>query len=372
MHAVTRGWLHRHLAGAVEAGGTGPGQRGRQREEILGHERQRDDPRRAADLVRRHDQKCAAPDGEHRAWPAVHRHLREAEQRLEDASRHADVPGTDDEALEAQRRGSLLVGRRRRRGDLDQHARARGRVQEADLAGQPCARHAIEHRHAAPGELRQRGADIVCLEAQVVQALATPGQEATDGCVRPQRLQQLELALSGGQQRGPHALVGDLGLAHEWQPEDATIERVRLFQVLHHDPDVMNPPHHLGILLDGGPTWPPNPPTLVAPRRSRRAPHYPAPPWGAPSWPPNPPTLVAPRRSRPAPRYPAPPWGARHGPQTPQLSSRPGAAGPLLVIPLLHGAPTWPHALDSRQDTLADEGGRAVGARVADPDPVVG
>src|SRR6185436_1157750 len=90
----------------------------------------------------------------------------------------------------------------------------------------------------------------------------------------------------------------------------------------------------------GAPIWPPNPPTLGAPRgavallvstldllyggpdmapKPPDARSAPAKPWhssfqrltfcmGAPIWPPNPPTLGAPRRSRGTPRFNASPW----------------------------------------------------------------
>src|SRR5262249_47841640 len=58
---------------------------------------------------------------------------------------------------------------------------------------------------------------------------------------------------------------------------------------------------------------------------------------GASTWPPYPPTLRAPRRSRGAPRFTRG-EGPRHGPHTPQRSGRPGAA----VAPLdLPAVPQW-------------------------------
>src|SRR5258708_34739025 len=68
---------------------------------------------------------------------------------------------------------------------------------------------------------------------------------------------------------------------------------------------------------------------------------------GAPRWPPNPPSLVAPRRSRGAPRSQSQVMGPRDGPQTPLRSSRPGGA----VARLDHsrdGAPRWPNPANVR------------------------
>src|SRR5919106_531364 len=83
----------------------------------------------------------------------------------------------------------------------------------------------------------------------------------------------------------------------------------------------------------GAPTWPPNPPTLVAPRRSRRAPHYPAPPWGAPSWPPIAMGWRPPRRMK---------WG-KVGPWSPGL--RRGGNGTASPSPIWHGSYRHPALL---------------------------
>src|SRR5262245_53086 len=63
---------------------------------------------------------------------------------------------------------------------------------------------------------------------------------------------------------------------------------------------------------------------------------------GAQKWPPNPQTLVAPRRSRVAPRARAWPGGPEMAPQTPKRSSRPGEAGSLLGRARGLGAQKWP------------------------------
>ena len=89
------------------------------------------------------------------------------------------------------------------------------------------------------------------LQNNMVQALAAPGQEAADRRGGTQGLQQLDLAVAGGEQRRLHALIGDLGLAHEGQTEDTSVERVRFGETLHHDSNVMNPSNHLSALLSG-------------------------------------------------------------------------------------------------------------------------
>src|SRR5882672_12942507 len=73
----------------------------------------------------------------------------------------------------------------------------------------------------------------------------------------------------------------------------------------------------------GAPDLAPRPPTLGAPRRSRRAPRSSSQVLGAPDLAPRPPTLGAPRRSRRAPRC------------RPRRSARPAKPGARLDITLL-------------------------------------
>src|SRR2546425_7559597 len=95
----------------------------------------------------------------------------------------------------------------------------------------------------------QRAGDVRRLEAHVVQPLAALGEEAAHRRGRAQRLQQLDLAVAGGEQRGLHTLLGDLRLAQQGQSEHVAIERVRIGETLHHDSNVMNPSNHLSALL---------------------------------------------------------------------------------------------------------------------------
>ena len=85
----------------------------------------------------------------------------------------------------------------------------------------------------------------------MVEPLPAPGEEAAHRRGRAQRFEQLDLAVTGGEQRGLHALLGDLGLAQQRQAEDVAIEHVRVGETLHHDSDVMNPSYHLSALLSG-------------------------------------------------------------------------------------------------------------------------
>src|SRR5438445_6403276 len=96
-----------------------------------------------------------------------------------------------------------------------------------------------------------------------------------------------------------------------------------------HTPQRSSRPGGAVALLDhacvvGAPTWPPHPPTLVAPRRSRGAPRSRVrrggPHMGPP--PPHPPPAPAGPRGPPAPRAP---WGPPARPPPPPPPPRPPA-----------------------------------------------
>src|SRR5262249_57368239 len=78
----------------------------------------------------------------------------------------------------------------------------------------------------------------------MMQTLAAPGQEPPDTTVRVKGLQQLDLALTGREQHGTDTLVGDFGLLEQRQAEGVAIEATRFAEMLHHDPDVMDPSNH--------------------------------------------------------------------------------------------------------------------------------
>src|SRR5207237_8751431 len=158
--------------------------------------------------------------------PAVHRDLRKAEERPEASGRLRGVLGADDEALEPERR--RVAGRlaRRWRGQLDEHAAAGARVEERDLAGEPGARRGVDQLRAAILEAHQRAADVRRLEAEMVEALAVPREEAPDARGRVARLEQLDLRVAGGEQRRAHALLGDRPLLEQPQAEHVAIKLV--------------------------------------------------------------------------------------------------------------------------------------------------
>jgi hypothetical protein len=132
-----------------------------------------------------------------------------------------------------------------RRGELDQHARARPWMQERDLAREARARCFIEELDPPLLERLQLAGHVGRLEAQVMQALAALVEEPAHARRWRQRLQQLDLRIARCQQGRAHTLVGKLGFLQQRQAEHVTIEPVRLLEAPHHDADVMNPSHHL-------------------------------------------------------------------------------------------------------------------------------
>ena len=87
----------------------------------------------------------------------------------------------------------------------------------------------------------------------MMQALTALGEEARDAGIGARRLEQLDLAVAGGEQRGAHALIGDLRLADERQTERVAPEAIRLVEILHDDADVMDIGDHVRrhTLADG-------------------------------------------------------------------------------------------------------------------------
>ena len=134
---------------------------------------------------------------------------------------------------------------RRRRGQLDEHAAAGARVEERDLAGEPGARRGVDQLRAAILEAHQRAADVRRLEAEMVEALASPREEAPDARGGVERLEQLDLRVAGGEQRRAHALLGDRLLLEQRQAEHVAIESVGVGETPDDDADVMNPSHHV-------------------------------------------------------------------------------------------------------------------------------
>ena len=138
---------------------------------------------------------------------------------------------------------------RRWRGELDEHAAARARMQERDAAGDPLARRGVDQLGTTILQAHERGADVRRLEAQMVQPLPASGEEAADPRRRVERLEELDLRVAGGEQGGAHPLRGDRLFLEQRQSEHVAIEPVGVRQALHDDADVMDASHHVTILL---------------------------------------------------------------------------------------------------------------------------
>ncbi len=77
-----------------------------------------------------------------------------------------------------------------------------------------------------------------------MESLAPSRQEPADPRRRIQRLEQLDLALAGSEQRRAHVLVGDRRLLDEREPQGAAVEAVGVLEPIHDDADVVNASHH--------------------------------------------------------------------------------------------------------------------------------
>ena len=246
---MAAGGLDGDFGGALQPRRAGATKRRGELGKILGDQRERDHALAAADLSGGDDEQRALADRQHRARAVVHRDFRETEERLKATGRLLDVLGADHQTLEAERRGMARRLARRWRGELDEHAAARARMQERDAAGDPLARRGVDQLGTTILQAHERGADVRRLEAQMVQPLPASGEEAADPRRRVERLEELDLRVAGGEQGGAHPLRGDRLFLEQRQSEHVAIEPVGVRQALHDDADVMDASHHVTILL---------------------------------------------------------------------------------------------------------------------------
>ena len=102
------------------------------------------------------------------------------------------------------------------------------------------ARGLVQGAYPLRPELGQHRGDVVHAVADVVDALASPGQEPPDGAVRIGGGQKLELHPASVVGRHPHSLRGDLLLEDETQAEGVAIEPLGCLEVGHGDADVVH------------------------------------------------------------------------------------------------------------------------------------
>ena len=209
-HAVTRRPARTvTLPRPLQARRAGAAQRTRSaRREVLGDAEATAPPCRpcAAHLVRRHLPGACRAHRQHGARAAVHRHLENPEQRLADVGGGAATSSAlIDQPLEPQR---WWCRRPRREAGgwlhLDEHARARARGGETRSGLPAPARRGVG---AAPRRAvlqgRQRGADVRRSKQRwCAPRRASAGKRPT-GRGRAQRLEQLDLAVAGGQAARP-------------------------------------------------------------------------------------------------------------------------------------------------------------------------
>src|SRR3990172_2606768 len=180
---------------------------------------------------------------------------REAEPLRVRRERAGRIPRQDDhvvDALQHIRRSYpllptsyLLIDRRRQ---PHEHAAARFRVQEADHPRQPLPRLLVDELHALRLQPLQLRADVRRLEADVVQPFPLALQEPPHRRLRRKRLQQLDLALADGEERGPHALLPHRRRGVHRQPQRLAVEPERLVQAMHRNADVMDLLDHIPSL----------------------------------------------------------------------------------------------------------------------------
>ena len=129
---------------------------------------------------------------------------------------------------------------RRRRSQLHEDTMAGARIEKRDASGQALARPLVEEGNTLGPQRSQVSVHVGRAEAEVVEPLPSLGEEARHSGVVARGLEQLDLAVARGEERRPHALIGNLRLAEERQPQGVAPEAIRLREASNHDADVVN------------------------------------------------------------------------------------------------------------------------------------
>src|SRR4029453_4896738 len=114
------------------------------------------------------------------------------------------------------------------------------RIEKRDTSGQTLARRLVEEGDALGSQRDQVGVHVGRAEAEVMKPFAPLGKEARHSGVVARGLEQLDLAVAGGEERRPPALIGNLRLAEERQAQGVAPEAIRLREASNHDADVVN------------------------------------------------------------------------------------------------------------------------------------
>src|SRR5262249_38885851 len=112
-------------------------------------------------------------------------------------------------------------------------------------SGQALARRFVEKRHSLRLERGLISIDARCLQAKVMQSFAALGEEARHPRVFAGGLEELDFTVSRGEEGRAHALVGNLRLADQRQPQRVTPERVCSREASNHDADVVDVLDHV-------------------------------------------------------------------------------------------------------------------------------
>src|SRR5574341_298656 len=121
---------------------------------------------------------------------------------------------------------------------------------------------AVVHLHAVRPQALDAPRDVLALEADEIDALAVAGEEAADRRRRIRRLEQLDVADPGGQDRVLEAELLRLRAAVDGQAEEPRVARDRGLQVPHDDRQLDDVAQH------GSPPW--VPPRYYHPVREKR------------------------------------------------------------------------------------------------------
>jgi len=129
-------------------------------------------------------------------------------------------------------------------GHLDQDTMVRLGVEERDHPGQAGSRGLINQREVRGLCRREGGRNVRGLEAEVVKSLSPLLQKSRHASGRIGRLQELDLPIAHGKQRGVHTLVGHGGSFPHRDSQDVAVHRERLLHVTDDNGYMVNPREH--------------------------------------------------------------------------------------------------------------------------------
>ena len=117
---------------------------------------------------------------------------------------------------------------------------------------QPLTRRVVDQVRPRIGKLRERRTEVRDLVGDVMHARSALRQEAADGRVPAERLEQLDASLADPERRRSYTLVSHRGLFLQLGPEETPVRDEREVQIVDRNAEVMDPARLHGGDASGG------------------------------------------------------------------------------------------------------------------------